>query len=511
MRAAALAAAVVAAFVGVMYLRFASDSVPKPPAGAAVGGSQCVVFRTVSDGNDGGSAQATCPPPTSLPTPAAVPLGGPVIKAAPTPLPSAPLPAILSDMKVVPVQLGPAMDIPKDMALIVETGCWGCEGGPSGLVRVYTRPDGSVAYDSLLDPAKLGLPMLRYTAPDGSVHEYPPFITGYTTTPNASEIVAGLCLSGSCAGEGLSSWSPDSRTVLFRSTDGGVKWTEITRLDVGAGVIGLRRDGEILLVTYDGRESTVFRFFPGLTEVMKPPSTLSWPTEVLANGEIVWRDSNSVPVRSDGSPLVPALAGTDPGSVSQLLFDPVSMHGLATVYSFSPGGPGNYYLVPFDNTGLIGRGTFARAGEDVVWSIDNVWLGLGLTQEGFVLANASVPTPQMASNGQPLVSDFVPVALDLKQGTMRPLRPFPEGTVPRSRNLIAAIQRGPFARVVNTDNTCVNIRAEPLPSAGILDCAAEGVLLTDLGLAKDFAGSTWLHVATPAGAEGWANAQYLER
>src|SRR2546425_11720755 len=47
MRAAAIAAAVVAAFVGVMYLRFASDSVPGPPPGAAVGGTQCVVFRNV--------------------------------------------------------------------------------------------------------------------------------------------------------------------------------------------------------------------------------------------------------------------------------------------------------------------------------------------------------------------------------------------------------------------------------------------------------------------------------
>src|SRR2546425_901905 len=52
MRAAAIAAAVVAAFVGVMYLRFASDSVPGPPPGAAVGGTQCVVFRNVPDGDE---------------------------------------------------------------------------------------------------------------------------------------------------------------------------------------------------------------------------------------------------------------------------------------------------------------------------------------------------------------------------------------------------------------------------------------------------------------------------
>src|SRR2546428_8119826 len=59
MRAAALAVAVVAAFVGVMYLRFASDTVPAPPAGA--GGPQCGVFRNISDGNDA-RAQATCSP-----------------------------------------------------------------------------------------------------------------------------------------------------------------------------------------------------------------------------------------------------------------------------------------------------------------------------------------------------------------------------------------------------------------------------------------------------------------
>jgi hypothetical protein len=45
---------------------------------------------------------------------------------------------------------------------------------------------------------------------------------------------------------------------------------------------------------------------------------------------------------------------------------------------------------------------------------------------------------------------------------------------------IVAVQRGPFARVVNTEGTCLNIRAEP-SAAQVLDCAAEGVLLRDLG------------------------------
>src|SRR5262245_39674262 len=119
MRAAALAVAVVAAFVGVMYLRFSGDSVPGSPPGVAVGGPQCVVFRNVGDD----TAQPTCGPATSRPTPASAPFGGAVIVVeSPSPPPSAPVPAILSDMQVVPIQLGLPIDIPKDLALIVETG-----------------------------------------------------------------------------------------------------------------------------------------------------------------------------------------------------------------------------------------------------------------------------------------------------------------------------------------------------------------------------------------------------
>ena len=69
----------------------------------------------------------------------------------------------------------------------------------------------------------------------------------------------------------------------------------------------------------------------------------------------------------------------------------------------------------------------------------------------------------------------------------------------------------PTVRVVNTDNTCVNIRAAPDPIAKVLDCAAEGVLLQLSGqLADDASGNRWRSVITPSGIEGWASTQYLE-
>jgi hypothetical protein len=59
MRAAALAAAVIAAFLGAMYLRFSGDTVPAPPTpGPYAGQPTCVVFRPIS--GDTSAPLASC-------------------------------------------------------------------------------------------------------------------------------------------------------------------------------------------------------------------------------------------------------------------------------------------------------------------------------------------------------------------------------------------------------------------------------------------------------------------
>jgi hypothetical protein len=133
-------------------------------------------------------------------------------------------------------------------------------------------------------------------------------------------------------------------------------------------------------------------------------------------------------------------------------------------------------------------------------------------QEGTLFGNTSVyPGELGGALPTPFYADYLPALIDLHTNTIHPIRdPFLDPPLANGRNTVLAVQRGPFARVVNTDGTCVNIRADPLPSAGILDCAAEGVLLRDSGTTGGPAGE-WLKVVTPAGAEGWANAQYLER
>jgi hypothetical protein len=78
------------------------------------------------------------------------------------------------------------------------------------------------------------------------------------------------------------------------------------------------------------------------------------------------------------------------------------------------------------------------------------------------------------------------------------------------RNYVRAVLQGPFARVVDT-GSCLNVRAEPGMTADVLACAADGVLLRDTGESREVDGATWRRVATPAGIEGWASEEFLER
>ena len=69
---------------------------------------------------------------------------------------------------------------------------------------------------------------------------------------------------------------------------------------------------------------------------------------------------------------------------------------------------------------------------------------------------------------------------------------------------------GPFLRV-SLRGECKNVRAEPGLDAEILDCAAEGVLLRNLGGQAEHGDRIWRKVKTPAGLEGRASGSHMEQ
>jgi hypothetical protein len=113
------------------------------------------------------------------------------------------------------------------------------------------------------------------------------------------------------------------------------------------------------------------------------------------------------------------------------------------------------------------------------------------------------PTPRPSAG-------WLPAVIDLSAEKIHPIaQPFANADFPTGRNIVRAVQRGPFARVVNT-GSCVNVREVPGTQARVLACAADGVLLRNLGETATVDDAGWLRVAMPAGAEGWASTQYLE-
>jgi len=521
-RAAAAAAAVIVVFLGVMYVRFASDAVRPPPQPTAspVFGPARIVALSAKDQR----LLHACENFTRYPKPercgefgAGWPVDlGSARASTPPPIDHS-LPDILKGMKVVPLEPGPPFDLPRDLALILEAGCWGCEGGPSGLVRMYVRPDGSVAYEPLIDRLALGIPPQLNTAPDGTVYEFRSPLTGYAIKPDGSKIVASLCARGRCGfGGGGYDWTSDSQTAIFSSSDGGISWTELGRIDVGAEVLGMLPDDRILLVTFPKELTRTFQTFPDLSVVEPPAPSPYWGVEALPNGELLWEDNTGVTRWSDGRPLLSSAQGVEFTLLDSLVRPPqMDVLGLISGNQTQP--PYSNYLVPFDGSGAAGLGSFATAGYSVIWSAVLLRLGVDLPKEGPHSWKRLFPTSEIAAGGYPIVMDYDPVVVDLQQGTMRVLEPFTRADVPKSRNHIIAVQRGPFARVINTDNTCLSIRAAADPSAEILDCAAEGVLLrasdqfAEDAIARDAKGVRWQAVTTPSGIEGWASTQYLDR
>jgi hypothetical protein len=157
-------------------------------------------------------------------------------------------------------------------------------------------------------------------------------------------------------------------------------------------------------------------------------------------------------------------------------------------------------------------GVFSHSGRPITaFSLSDYAQVGGWLSDTLVAGNADVP-PELLPTPEPgtYAINFVPVIIDLDTGEAHPLAgPFQEPPL-GGRNFVQAVLRGPFARVVDT-GSCLNVRAQPAMSGAVLACAADGALLRDTGETREVGDTTWQRVLTPAGVEGWASSQYLER
>jgi hypothetical protein len=433
--------------------------------------------------------------------------------AAPTPLasptPTATVtPEVIDGVEVVPLQFGEEAELPGGAAVIVETGCTQCDGPTTALVRVYRDAAGQVRTDTLFSPEAAGLPPRLVSDPKAEptgMREEEPYITGFALDGGAAEIVVGVCSRGYCGGLGWA--SADAQTTLFRSLDGGVTWAEFGVLEGGYYVVAITKDGVLLSGQQESDPAQQappgYQLFPSGDPLEPPPEAgEGWPIS-HSSGELIWRSKDGRLLRSDGSEFLTlrqgvsfAIAGAD------IEPDPSGKRLAVALWREGAGQPsGQSYF------GIVSLG-----GEltEIFSAPEYASVG-GWINSAVLAGNANISAEQLKTPVPDPFVGYLPALFDLDAREIHPIpRPFLDPPFRNGRNRIQAVLRGPFARVVNT-GACLNVRAAPGMAADVLACAADDVLLRDTAETQEVDGTTWRRVVTPAGLEGWASSQYLER
>lgn len=419
------------------------------------------------------------------PTPTSTPL------ATPTPAATT-SPEAADGVEVIPLRFSEEMELPQDVALLVETGCYYCDGPPTGLYRLYRDAAGELRTDALFTIEALGIPLHRGNHEDAWANEA--HITGFALGDDASEMAAGVCTRGYCGGLGFP--TADAQTTLYRSLDGGVTWTRLAVMDGGAWVVAVVKDGVVVSGPYGTEEESApkFSLFPS-GEPVQPPTGANWWPLTLPNGELAWPTEDGRLLHSDGSQIVTLGEGAHAGDAVP------DASGERFAVTWWTEGPSPQHRVGVFSRDGRPSSAFSLSGSARVGG----WLNDTLVAGNVTVPRELLPTPEAGM----FVMDFLPAVFDIEAGVAHPLAgPFQEPLL-LGRNYVRAVVRGPFARVADT-GSCLNVRAEPGMASDVLACAADGVLLRDTGDTREFDGATWRRAVTPAGGEGWASTRYLE-
>ena len=449
----------------------------------------------------GGNGQQ--PSPTLPASGTGPPTATPAVSASPTAAPRLP-----DGAELAAVGFGPGIDLPKDVALIIETGCWQCDGPTTSLTRVYWQSaTGRYVFENLVTPEKLGIGT-RIVQTEKGPQEVSPEIAGFVAAPDASDIVVDIC-TGSC---GMGGPGPDARTSLFRSRDGGITWQGYGKLGPGEFMTGEMKDGNVVVARYpDDTPATVppggtppppappaYHFYPSGEAISTPAGADGyWQPVILPGGDVAWLTHDGRLVDVGGGQI--AATGGSFGYLPRVYTAP---GGIALEWGYEEV-ERNYFAV-FDaggRTRLVYR--FPE------FLLPGPWIG-----DLRLFGNTGLDGSQLSA--PPPFLNYLPALVDLSERLVHPIvRPFLDPGAPRGRNHVVAIQRGKLLRVVNT-GSCLNVRAGPDRTAAVLDCAADGVLLRQGAGIAQYPGGVgddggWYSVITPAGGEGFASGEYLER
>jgi hypothetical protein len=382
------------------------------------------------------------------------------------------------------LRVGAPVPLPENVALIVEVGCWQCDGDYGKLVRIYRDASGALQETPLLDPPG-----------------------GHAVSPDGSQVAFWWCSRGIC--DGFNPTSPDVQSTISWSHDGGITATAYAPIDGDYYVAAVLR-GMLLArgQTADG-QALPLRRYPGGDTLTPPPGGV-YP---IATGwdvlEFLTADRGRILLGPDVAPfdlgpgrqinsIAPADVGGDRFAVdwSEHVTDTDARFYKSIVSLTGP-----RLHMEIERTFLV-DGFLGQSGG---------WLDADTIIATYNFHDADLPAP--AGSPDSRGSRPLPAVIDLKTSTVHPIvEPFASSPAyQHGRNFVLGVVRGPFARVVNT-GSCLNLRTEPRADAPVLACAADSVLLRWVGQEEKSAdGQNWALVAMPEGDDGWVSPEFIAR
>jgi len=374
--------------------------------------------------NAGGGGLST---PTAEPSPA--PTASPA--QAPTPTPGL---RTIGGVLVVSMRIAEPAGFPEGAALIVETGCYSCDGPASGLLRVYRDAAGAFHRDTIFAVEQLGLGPRLVADAQGAVTEEAPHMVGYALSADASRAVVGVCTRGFCVDIGAPP-SADAQTTLFHSTDGGATWQQWGTVDGSAVPVAVAGAGAVI-ARPEGGLSPSYEAFPAGGEDVEVPEeagALGRPA-AMPDGELLWLTDDGRALRSDGSPFVEIGGNPDHEyQVMDAVSTPDGNSGLFSLYERTRTGELHewFYLFTTDGSGKVLR----------AYSVEFLpWLGASLAAGRF-LGNADVPSERTPAALRALGGPM-PVLIDIEAGVVRPIvEAFSDPDFPKGRDFVVGVQR----------------------------------------------------------------------
>ncbi len=428
--------------------------------------------------DDGGDASPTPGSGSTLTAESATPTGSP---GSPTPIPA------------TEIAIGDPISLPQGVVMIVEAGCFQCDGPGSGLFRVFKLADGETVVQQLFSAGQryfpdnpgpvfeasgVVIPTMRITTVDGLVSEEESYATGWAVSDDGDTLIASVCVRGFCGG-GLNGLSDDAQSILYDSADGGITWREFAAFDAGVWVIDVDLQGRALVAKWTDPDPNIpasFFLEPGHELVPRPNivTERAFPT-ILDGQQVVWGSAGTWYL-PDGSVLL-----NIPGerSDSGLMYGGIG--GLVAMFVDNPEADLEVYDGKSDST--------ERFIVPEIWSIAGWAAG-----------------PQLFGNISYAMGS-VPAILYDKNNFVSPItEPFLDPDFEKGRNRVIAVQINPAA-VVSGTGSCLNVRGDPSEESAVLDCVPDGVILHVVGPDQ---GNGWLHVTSPTGAKGYVSADFLD-